>query len=295
MRIDGKLRGKEVLKKVIVADAIEIRGRIEILVDHEAILERDDPTVAPGRISPRVSRVVGIGILVVGIVAPEFSAAHVLRTIVAVEIDAESRPAFGPVVESGQSVDFVGQRKAISKQGKCSPSRIVAGLDVPPRFAERRVEVREPKDRSLTHIKGRVAQDHAVVGVDAGALGAQLIVGLRAVARGQRQGLSVELLERRRAQTHRIEFVNLVAPLEIEGFDLPLLQIVDGSLAIEDLALVINPHVAGEQNLASLRIVFGVVAVNVRPAEVDLHIVFGNGHAALEARPSIRANLHRHV
>ena len=295
MRVDREFRRKKVLQKIVVADAVEIRGGIEVFVDDQAVLERDNPTVAARRSGPRVSRIVGARILIVGVVAAEFAAAGVLRTVNPVKLDTESRPALGAVIELRQGVDFVGQRKAITEQSEPAPSRVVARLNVPPRLSERRIQVGKPKDRRLADIKRGIGQNHTVIGIDPGTGGPHLIVGLGAVARGERKGLRLELPQSRRTEAHRREFVNLVPALEVQRLDLALLQIVDRALTIENLPLVVDPDVAGQENLPRLGIVLRVVAINIRSAEMDLHIVFRDGHAALEARSPVGAYLHRRI
>ena len=293
--IDRKLGREEVLQKIVVADAVDVRGGINVLIDDQTVLERDNPAIAARRVGAREGGVVAPRIVVVGVVSAELAIARVVRPVSSVQVDAESRPAFGPVIEFGQGIDFFGQGKAVAQEKESAPGGIVAGLDVQTRLAERRVKIGEPEDRGLADIHGRIGQNHAVVGINPGASRPQLVVRLGVVARGQTKSLCLELPEGRRPQTHRGKLVNLVTPLEIQRLDLPLLQIVNRTLPVENLALMVNAHVARKEHLAGLRIVLGIVTVNIRPPEMDLHIVLRHRHAALEAGATIRPDLHRHI
>ena len=72
-------------------------------------------------------------------------------------------------------------------------------------------------------------------------------------------------------------------------------MVPDGTLAVEDLLVAVDADVADQQHLARLGVVFRVVAVDVGPAEVDLHIVLGHGHAFFEARLAVSPDFHRHI
>ena len=87
----------------------------------------------------------------------------------------------------------------------------------------------------------------------------------------------------------------MIATLEVQRADLPALQIVNRPLSVQNLVVVVDADVADQQDLAGFRVVFRVVAINIRALKVDLHVVLGYRHAVDEARLAVGPDFHRHI
>ena len=82
---------------------------------------------------------------------------------------------------------------------------------------------------------------------------------------------------------------------KLEGPHLLALEVEQGALSAKHLIGTVNSDIADQQDIACVRVVFRIVAKDAVFSVVDLDIVLRNSHALIEARITIRRDLHGRV
>ena len=73
------------------------------------------------------------------------------------------------------------------------------------------------------------------------------------------------------------------------------LEIEEGALPRQHFFRRVEPNVTDKEHIARVRVILRVIAVDTVIAIVDLNIVFGYGHAALESRVAVGGYRYGHV
>src|ERR1043166_8302762 len=272
-RIEPKFVLVKILHHVWVAKLRHIDNAVDVIREVGAIFQADTITAGRHR-AARQARSIYQRILVLKVIGFELGHAVIIRAVVNLRLKTKRDATAAAIIEPNTSLSMIGNREHhLGKERRSPRAQKSRRCREAKRVVERLVKIGPPEDRNVAKKEGHISKNNAIVFIDPDRARPEMKIRSRGVFRSKRAVADQVTVFGNLLYVFARKEIGFRRGAAFFPTDLFGLGVVDRALGQIEIDVAINPHIPLGDHFVGMRIVLGVIGIDVRIANMNSHVV----------------------